>query len=221
MTTSGTTSFDPDFLEIIQEAYERCGQEDRNGYDLLTARRSANLMFAEWANRGLNLWTIEQRTLSLSTSTPQYDLPADTVNVLSAVIRRGTGASQTDIVVERISRAEYLHTPAKNLTGMPAQFYVERSAAPKVFFEPSPDGTAGYTFVYYAIRRMEDVGAYSSTADMSFRFLPAMVAGLAYYLSLKVAPERTMLLKQLYEEEFQRAAYEDRDTASVRLVPDM
>lgn len=221
MTTSGTTNFDPGFLDVIQEAYERCGQDTNKGYDLRTARMSMNLMFAEWANRGLNLWTIEQRTLALSSSTPSYSLPTDTVNVLSAVIRTGTGDSQQDISIDRISRAEYLHSPSKNLTGKPAQFYVERSAAPKVFFEPCPDGTAGYTLVYYAIRRIQDVGAYSNTADMSFRFFPALVSGLAYYLSIKIAPDRTPMLKQLYEEEFLRAAQEDRDTASIWLVPDM
>jgi hypothetical protein len=221
MATSGTSSFAPDFTEIIEEAYERCGKQDRTGYDLRTARRSLNLLFSEWANRGLNLWTIEQRSLVLSTTTAEYALPLDTINVLSAVIRSGTGSTQLDITLDRISRAEYLHTPSKNLSGRPAQYYVERSATPKVLFEPSPDGTAGYTFVYYALRRMEDVGDYTNTADLSFRFLPSMVAGLSYYLSLKIAPDRTVLLKQLYEEEFQRAAYEDRDTASLRLVPDM
>lgn len=221
MSTSGTATFNPDFLDIIQEAYERCGRDDRTGYDLRTARRSLNMMLAEWANRGLNLWTIEERVLDLTQSVPSYSLPLDTSNILSAVVRTGTGSSQIDVTIDRISQAEYMHTPSKNLTGRPSQFYVERSAAPKVYFEPAPDGTAGYSFVYYAIRRVEDVGAYGNTADISFRFLPCLTSGLSYYLSIKIAPDRTMALKQLYEEEFQRAAYEDRDTASVRLVPDM
>lgn len=221
MTTSGTAAFNPDFLEVIEEAYERCGKASQTGYDLRSARRSMNLMFSEWANRGLNLWTIEQRNLPLTQSVAQYDLPSDTINILSAVIRQGSGEDQQDVVIERISRAEYLHNPSKNLTGMPAQLYVERSAAPKVFFEPAPDGTAGYSLQYYAVRRMQDVGEYTNTADMSFRFLPAFTAGLAYYLSIKVAPERVGLLKQLYDEEFKRAADEDRDTTSLFVVPDL
>jgi len=221
MATSGTSTFNPDFTELIEEAYERCGMEVRTGYDIHTARRSMNIMFADWANRGLNLWTIEQRSVTMVASTAQYSLPADTINVLSAVIRTGTGTSQSDITIDRISRAEYLHLPDKNTTARPSQFYVERSTAPLLFVYPSPDTSATYTFRYYAVRRMNDVGTYANTADVSFRFIPALVAGLAYYLALKQAPDRVQLLKALYEEEFARAAAEDRDTASVYVVPDL
>jgi hypothetical protein len=219
MATSGVADFTPDFTEIIDEAYERCGIESRTGYDLRTAQRSLNFMFAEWASRGLNLWTIEQRSLPLVTGTATYNLPLDTVNVLSAVVRTGTGQNQQDVIVDRISRAEYLHVPNKNTQSRPAQFYVERSTVPKLFLYPAPDGSQPYIFQYYAIRRIQNAGVAGNTADVDFRFLPCLVAGLAYHLSLKRAPDRMEVLKALYEDEFQRAAYADRDTASVYLLP--
>jgi hypothetical protein len=219
MATSGVATFNPDFTEIIDEAFERCGIESRTGYDLRTATRSLNFMFAEWASRGLNLWTIEQRQLSLVAGTSVYDLPLDTVNVLSAVIRTGTGQTQQDVIIDRISRAEYLHVPNKNTRSRPAQYYVERAAVPKLYLYPAADDVQSYIFRYYAVRRIQNAGAVSNTADVDFRFLPCLVAGLSYYLALKRAPERMEVLKALYEEEFQRAAYADRDTASVFLLP--
>lgn len=218
MTTSGTTTFDLEFDDVITEAYERCGLQVRTGYDMRTAQRSLSLLFLEWANRGLNLWTIEQRSLALVQGTPEYSLPADTVNVLSAVIRSGSGASQQDIVVDRISQNEYLHVPDKLTESRPAQYYVQRTSTPKLFVYPSPD--KAYTFQYYTVRRIQDFGAYTKTADVVFRFLPCMIAGLAYYLSIKRAPDKTPMLKSFYEEEFARAAMEDRDTASIYLTPD-
>jgi len=219
MATSGTATFDLEFDDLIEEAYERCGLESRTGYDMRTARRSLNLLFAEWANRGLNLWTIEQDSMTMIPGQAQYNLPADTVNVLSAVIRTGSGQTQQDITIDRISQNEYLHLPNKLVTARPAQYYVQRTATPVLFVYPAPDTTQTYTFQYYTMRRIQDAGAYTNTAEIVFRFLPCLVAGLAYYLSLKKAPDRVQLLKQLYEEEFARAAMEDRDTASVFLTP--
>lgn len=219
MATSGVANFNPDFTEIIDEAYERCGIESRTGYDLRTASRTLDFMFAEWASRGLNLWTIEQREVVLTTGTAIYNLPLDTVNVLSAVIRTGTGQQQQDVIIDRISRAEYLHVPNKNTQSRPAQYYIERTAVPKLFLYPAPDGAQSYIFRYYTIRRIQNAGDATNTADVDFRFLPCLVAGLAYHLALKRAPERMQVLKALYEEEFQRAAYADRDTASVFLLP--
>ena len=185
-----------------------------------TAIRSLNLIFAEWGNRGLNLWTIEQRQQVLTAGTYEYNLPEDTINALSAVIRTNAGQSdQQDITIDRISRAEWLHIPNKNTQARPAQYYVQRSVPTTVYLYPSPDNTQTWTFVYYAIRRLENAGAYTNTADVVFRFLPALVAALAFYLAVKKAPDRMVALKQLYEEEFARAAAEDRDTASVFLVP--
>jgi len=221
MTTSGTTTFNMDVDELIIEAYERCGLQVRAGYDIKTARRSLNLMFLDWASRGLNLWTIEQRTLALTAGTYEYDLPDDTVNVLEAVIRSTSNGVQTDITINRFSRAEWIHTPVKEATqSRPAQFYVERTIVPKVYFYPNPDSSTTYTFVYYAIRRIEDAGSYTDTTDINFRFLPCLTSGLAYYIAMKRAPDRITMLKQIYEEDFLRAAQEDRDIASVYLVPD-
>ena len=220
MTTSGVSSYNPDFDEIITEAYERCGLQVRDGYDVLSARRSLNLMFAEWANRGLNLYTIEQRQVVLVAGTFEYTLPSDTVDVLSAVIRTNSGQSdQQDITIDRIGSAEYLHTPNKYTPSRPAQFYVQRTVPAKLFLYPAPDATQQYIFRYYGIRRIEETGAVTNTADISFRFLPCLTAGLAYYLAVKKAPDRIGMLKQFYEEEFARAAAEDRERSSYFAVP--
>lgn len=220
MATSGVSSYNPDFDEIITEAYERCGLQVRDGYDVLSARRSLNLMFAEWANRGLNLYTIEQRQVVLVANTFEYSLPDDTVDVLSAVIRTNSGQSdQQDITVDRIGSAEYLHTPNKLTASRPAQFYVQRTVPAKLFLYPAPDATQAYIFRYYAIRRIQETGAVTNTADISFRFLPCLTSGLAYYLAVKKAPDRIGMLKQFYEEEFARAAAEDRERSSYFAVP--
>jgi len=222
MATSGTATFNLDIDDLIAEAFERCGLETRTGYDILTARRSLNLLFADWANRGLNLWTIEQRQTTMVVGQAEYTLPSDTVNVLSGVIRTNSGQStQQDISIDRISRAEYLNLPDKYTQSRPAQYYVERTISPKLYVYPAPDESQSYLFRYYAIRRIEDAGAFTNTTDIVFRFLPCLAAGLAYYIGLKKAPDRVVMLKQFYEEEFQRAAQEDRDIASVYLVPDM
>lgn len=220
MATSGVSSYNPDFDEIITEAYERCGLQVRDGYDVLSARRSLNLMFAEWANRGLNLYTIEQRQVVLVANTFEYSLPDDTVDVLSAVIRTNSGQSdQQDITIDRIGSAEYLHTPNKYTPSRPAQFYVQRTVPAKLFLYPAPDATQQYIFRYYGIRRIQETGAVTNTADISFRFLPCLTAGLAYYLAVKKAPDRIAMLKQFYEEEFARAASEDRERSSYFAVP--
>ena len=220
MTTSGTSSFNLEFDDIIVEAYERCGIDVRDGYDMKTALRSINLMFAEWANRGLNLWTIEQRQVALVAGQHEYTLPDDTVDALSAVIRTNAGLStQQDITIDRIGSAEYLHIPNKTTPSRPAQYFVQRTVPAKLFLYPSPDATQSYIFRYYAIRRIQDAGTFTNTADISFRFLPCLIAGVAYYLSVKKAPDRVVLLKQMYEEEFARAAAEDRERSSYFAVP--
>ena len=221
MTTSGTTVFDLQIDELIEEAFERCGMQMTNGNQLKTARRSLNLMFLEWANRGLNLWTIEIATANLTKGQTEVILDSDTVNVLSAVIRDNSQSPPVDIVIDRISRAEYLHIPDKTTEARPAQIYVERTNVPKAYLYPAPEASLVYQLRYYRIKRMDDAGDYSNTADVNFRFLPCLAAGLAYYLSLKFTPDRTQALKAIYEEEFARAAAEDRDTASVFFVPDV
>ena len=219
MATSGTTIFDLKIDELIEEAFERCGMQMTNGNQLKSARRSLNLMFLDWANRGLNLWTIELATANLTVGQTEVILDTDTVNVLSAVIRDLSQSPPVDIVIDRISRAEYLHIPDKTTQARPAQLYVERTNVPKVYLYPAPNATNLYQLRYYRIKRIDDAGDYSNTADVNFRFLPCLAAGLAYYLSLKYVPERMQALKVMYEEEFARAAAEDRDTASFYIVP--
>jgi hypothetical protein len=219
MTTSGTTAFNMSIDDLVEEAFERCGMRPTSGYQLTSARRSLNLLFLDWANRGLNLWTIEEDTFALVQGTNEITLDSSVVNVLEAVIRDPSVSPSSDISLERISRSEYLNVPDKTSQARPAQFYVQRTTLPKVFFYPAAD--KNYTFVYYRIRRIEDAGDYTNTADVNFRFLPCLASGLAYYLSLKFAAERAGGLKAVYEEDFQRAALEDRDTASVHFLPDL
>jgi len=216
MATSGTTSFDLYIEEIIEEAFERCGLNARTGYDLKTARRSLNLLLAEWANRGLNLWTIELRTKTFTASTTSYDLDTDLIDILSGVVYEASDTT-VDYEVERISRAEYLNISKKSTKGRPVQYYLERTITPKLYLYPTPD--AADTFKYYGLTRIQDAGDYTNTTEIPFRFIPCLTAGLAYYLSMKKAPERIQLLKASYEEEFQRAAAEDSTRASIHLVP--
>jgi hypothetical protein len=217
MATSGSTDFELDVADYIEEAFERCGQEVRTGYDLKTAKRSLNLLFADWANRGLNRWTIEQTTTTLSAGTLEYTLDADTIDILSAVIRTGTGINQSDTQISRISRDVYLNIPNKNTQGRPNQWYVDRQIIPKIRLYPTPDTT--YTLVFDRLTRIEDADTFVNTTDIPFRFYPCLSAGLAYYIAIKRAPDRVPLLKQLYEEEFNRAAFEDVDRANLSLTP--
>jgi len=221
MATSGTTAFNMDFTEIAEEAWERAGREMRSGYDLRTARRSMNLMTIEWQNRGINLWTIDEGTVSLVSGTGQYTLPADTVDLLEQVIRTGSGSTQQDLTINRISVSTYASIPNKTTTGRPIQFWIERLVdAPRINVWPVPDSN-DYTFKYWRMRRIEDAGSGVQTADMPFRFLPCLVAGLAYHIAMKVPElaQRVQMLKAAYEEEFDRAASEDRVKTNARFVP--
>lgn len=214
MATSGSKNFNIDVSDAIEEAYERCGVEIRTGYGLRTARRSLNLLLAEWANRGINLFTIEQVTTTLTAGTGNYTLGADTIDILEMVLRR----DGTDYTMDRIGRGEYLNLPNKSDQGRPSQFYVDRQINPVVYVWQTPDNSTDQ-IVYYRLVRMDDADEYTNDFEMPFRFYPCLVAGLAYYLSMKVAPDRLPLLKGVYDEEFARAAAEDRDRASLRLVP--
>ena len=179
MATSGTTSFNMDFTEIAEEAWERAGREMRSGYDLRTARRSMNLMTIEWQNRGINLWTIDEGTVSLTEGTATYDLPADTIDLLEQVVRTGAGTTQQDLTITRISVSTYATIPNKTDTGRPIQVFIERLRDnPRITVWPVPSSD-DYTFVYWRLRRIEDAGSGAQTADMNFRFLPCLVAGLA------------------------------------------
>jgi hypothetical protein len=223
MTTSGTSSFNLDLTEIVEEAFERVGSEMRTGYDLRTARRSMNLMFADWANRGLNMFTYEQGSIPLVAGQATYTLPTDTVDLLEHVIRTGAGsaATQADLTITRISVSTYATIPNKLQQARPIQVWIERLNTPRFTVWPVPDNSQPYVFVYWRLRRIQDAGNGVNTMDMPFRFLPCMVAGLAYYLALKVpgGAERLGILKQQYDEAWQLASDEDREKAAVRFVP--
>tara|TARA_R100000935_G_scaffold7941_1_gene16793 strand:+ start:1761 stop:2666 length:906 start_codon:yes stop_codon:yes gene_type:complete len=292
MAVSGSVDFEPDVAEYIEEAFERCGLIVNSGYDLKTAKRSLNLLFADWANRGLNRWTIEQVSLPLVTGVADYPagilnivvgtvnafiegenitgvtsgatalitsatsatvfaitIPSgtfvagetivgetsgasttvtsavdfsnvrSTIDVLSAVIRQNDGSgNQSDIAIGRISRDTYINIPSKTTTARPTQFYIDRQITPIVKLWSTPDALT-YTLVFDRLVRINDVDDPQNTVDVPFRFYPCLAAGLAYYLSLKKAPSRVQLLKAVYEEEFERAAAEDRDRASLTLTP--
>ena len=217
MAVSGSNDFELDVADYIEEAFERCGLEVRTGYDLKTAKRSLNLMLADWANRGLNRWTIQQTTTTTSSGTLEYNLGTDTIDVLSAVIRTGTGTNQSDTTLTRLSRDAYINVPNKNTQAKPNQYYIDRQINPVLKLYPTPDDT--YSIVYDRLVRMDDADTFTNTFDMPFRFYPCLSAGLAYYIALKRAPERIQMLKAVYEEEFERAAAEDRDRASLSLTP--
>ena len=223
-TYASTASFDLSIDEIAEEAYERCGLQVRSGYDLQTARRSLNLMLAEWANRGLNLWTIQlqEKTIAANTTslagTSLFGSTADDsqqiVDITDVVIRDN---SNNDFSATSISRSTYLNYAVKTTSGRPTQYYFERTINPTLFLYPAADTT--YTLRYYALVRMFDAGDYTNNAQIPFRFLPCMTAGLAYYIAMKKTPDRLQILKQVYEDEFQRAANTDGERTSVFLTP--
>ena len=230
MTTSGTTAFTMDFTEIAEEAWERAGREMRSGYDLRTARRSMNLLTIEWQNRGINMWTIEEGTLNLGQGIATYDLPADTIDLLEHVVRTGAGSAstQSDLNISRISVSTYSTIPNKLTQGRPIQLYIDRARDnPRATVWPVPDqGTVldpYYIIKYWRMRRIQDAGAGVQTPDVNFRFLPCLVAGLAYYIAQKV-PElmpRVQMLQAEYERQFELASQEDREKAPIRWVPRM
>lgn len=241
MTTSGTVAFNPELNELIEEAYERCGIEVRTGYEHRTARRSLNLMLTEWANRGINLWTIEQGQIALTTGTITYALPVDTVDLIEQVIRTQSGIPQTDINISRISVDTYATIPNKNAQGRPIQVWINRQTGqtypaggrpnganpstgvlpPNINVWPVPNQDNYYTFVYWRLRRMQDAGEGSNVQDIPFRLINCMVAGLAYYISVKIpdAAQRVPMLKQMYDEQLQLALDEDREKAPLRIAP--
>jgi hypothetical protein len=220
MATSGTTGFNLELSDWIEEAGERCGVEIRSGNQVRTARRSLNLVLAELANRGLNLWTLEELAIALIPGQRIYQLPVDTVDVFAAVIRTGTGTQQTDLVLNRISAAVYATLPNKLSEGRPYQMWVNRQIIPELVLWPVPNSTP-YTLVCGRLRRLQDAGNGLNTQDIPFRFLNAVIAGLAYHMSMKFpeALPRVSMLKQQYEEAWQLASDEDREKSPVRFVP--
>jgi hypothetical protein len=214
MALSGSTDFELAVDDYVEEAFERCGLEVRTGYDLKTAKRSLNLLFADWANRGLNQWTIEQKTQALTADDGEYSLGTDIIDILSVAVRR----SSTDYAVTRISRAEFLAIPNKTSTGRPSQFFLDRQVTPNLKIWPLPENSTDVLY-YDALTRIQDADTMQNTIEVPFRFYPCLTAGLAYYLSIKRAPDRIQVLKAIYEEEFDRAAAEDRDRSSFTITP--
>lgn len=214
VTLSNSKDFELDVADYVEEAFERCGLEVRTGYDLKTAKRSLNLMLAEWANRGLNQWTIKQRSVTLAESDGEYALGNDVIDVLSVVVRR----NGTDYALDRISRDSYLSIPNKTTEGRPSQYFLDRQITPNLKIWPISENSTDVIY-YDALTRMDDADRGDNTLDMPFRFYPCLAAGLAYYIAMKRAPQRIQLLKAVYEEEFERAMAEDRDRASFNVVP--
>ena len=243
MAYSGTRTFNLTIEEIIEEAFERCGLEVRSGYDLKTARRSLNLMFSEWANRGLNLWTIDYATTTMVAGTNYYALDQKIVDIVDATITTTAGATSnlegnadtTDVAITKISRTEYMNLSRKEQTASgdarPTQFTVingqvtvaggSNTGRPEydmtMFVYPSPD--KAYIMKYFYINRIQDAGGYSNNADVPYYFLPCLISGLAYYISLKRAPQLAGGLKAIYEEEFKRTADANRERVSYRVKP--
>ena len=225
MAVSGSKDFELDVADYVEEAFERCGLELRTGYDLKTATRSLNLMLAEWSNRGLNQWTVAQKTIPMVADTTVYDVdsttPTATIDVLDVFIRETIGGTATDVPLSRMSRAEYSHVATKTTTGKPNQFYVNKLLSPTITVWPAPDKSNTYTVYGNALSRMDDADAGANTMQVPFRFYPCLAAGLAYYIALKKAPDRVQMLKAMYEEEFDRALSQDEERASFRVSPDL
>jgi hypothetical protein len=219
MATSGTTTFNLDIDDVIEDAYERCGVQTRSGYDLKSARRSLNILFQEWMNRGIHLWKVENETVNLVAGTTSYTAPSDASDVLEMTFRQVTSGTTTDTTMTKISRSEYQALPNKYSQGQPTQYYVERNLSNVVINLYQTPGTTDTQINYNYIGRIQDVGAYVNQPDAPFRFLPCMVSGLAFYLSQKKNPQMTQSLKLYYEDELQRALTEDGQRASVHIVP--
>ena len=225
MATSGTTSFTLDLADIMEEAFERAGSELRSGYDYKTARRSLDLLMLEWQNRGLNLWTVRDASLSLVAGTSSYDLTAEKLDIIEGLLRTDAGntSKQSDLTMQRISVSQYAHQTNKLTQGRPLQYYVERKPTGiTVHFWPVPDATTSYTFAYYYLDRIEDSGKpASNNMDVPARYLPCLVAGLAYQIASK-KPESMSIapaLKQVYEEQWNLAADASREKAALYMAP--
>ena len=221
MATSDSTTFDLNIDDIIQEAYERCGKRTNSGYDLKSARRSLNILFSEWGNRGVHLWKVELKEQLLTNGTATYTAPTNANDILEAYISTTTGTTSAtnDVSLTKISRSEYAALPNKGSTRQPSQYYVDRQTIPQITLYQTPDAST-YTYLkYYYLKRIEDAGAYTNTADVVFRFIPCMVAGLSYYLSMKYNPQVVQQNKLIYEDELQRALVEDGQRTSVYITP--
>jgi hypothetical protein len=223
MASSGTTAFDLNIDEVIDEAYERCGLSTNSGYDLKRARRNLNLLFSEWGNRGIHLWKVALNEIALVNGQPNYTTPASVSDVLEAFVSStnaaGNNVNTQDVSLTKIDRSAYAALPNKYATGQPSQYYVDRQITPIIYLYQAPNLSTYTTLKYYSINRIEDAGAYGNTPDTPFRFLPCMVSGLAYYISFMKAAEKTQMLKLAYEDEMKRALDEDGSRTSLYIAP--
>ena len=220
MATSGSSDFEPDVAEYIEEAFERCGLEYRTGYDGVTARRSLNLLFADWANRGLNQWTVTNSVTTLSKSDQFLDLTATTIDVLDVVLRRTENSEVTDIQMNQISRSAYWNIPNKDTEARPSQWFLDKQITPRLYIWPAAENSTDKVIINRLVR-IADADAGVNTVNVPFRFYPCLSAGLAYYIALKRAPDRVQILKGIYEEEFARAADQDESRASLMVAPNL
>ena len=220
MATSGSRDFQPDVGEWIEEAYERCGLELRTAYDARTARRSLTILFADWANRGLNQWTVSNVSQTLTEGTDSYSLNDYVIDVLDVVLRRTVNDVATDYQMNQVGRAEYWNIPTKSTKARPTQWFLDKLVTPKIYIWPAPENSTDVIKMNQLLR-IEDADGSVNDLQMPFRFYPALVAGLAFYLSQKRAPERMESLKSLYEDEFARALAQDESRASLMIKPNM
>ncbi len=214
MSTSGTTDFKLDVSDVIEEAYELLGLEMRTGYDARKARRSLNIMFQDWTNRGINLWKVAQVSEPMVQGQREYQMSSADIDILESVVRR----DGTDFTLDRITREDYLNLPQKSQTGRPTQIYVERTPVPSFYVWPTPENNTD-AVISYRIQRIQDANTLTNDVDVPSRFIPPMVTGLAYYLAMKSAPERAQAMKAVYEEDFARAADEDSERGSLHIRP--
>ena len=225
MATSNSKDFELDVADYVEEAFERCGLELRTGYDLKSATRSLNLMLAEWANRGLNQWTITQKTIDMVKDTTSYTIDSTnataTIDVLDVFIRETIGSTATDVPLSRLSREQYANISTKSTTGKPNQYFINKLISPTVTVWPAPDKNSTYVLHLNVLTRMDDADVGADTMDLPFRFYPCLAAGLAYYMAIKRAPEKVGMLKQMYDEEFNRALSQDEERSSFRVAPDL
>jgi hypothetical protein len=218
MATSGTKTFSLDTAAVMEEAYELAGLELRTGYDAVTARRSLNIMFSDWANRGVNVWTIAQVNFTVTEGTANYTLNSYDIDILDAVLRRTIGSTVTDIQLTSIGREEYLNIPTKETKGRPIEYFLDRQTTPVLYLWPTPENSTDIV-VSNRIQRMDDISASVNDPDVPSRFMAPMVSGLAFYLAVKKNPERIAILKPMYEEDFARAVAGDQGRTSLHLVP--
>ena len=218
MATSGTKTFSLDTAAAMEEAYELAGLELRTGYDAVTARRSLNIMFSDWANRGVNVWTIAQVNFTVTEGTANYTLNSYDIDILDAVLRRTIGSTVTDIQLTSIGREEYLNIPTKETKGRPIEYFLDRQTTPVLYLWPTPENSTDI-IVSNRIQRMDDISASVNDPDVPSRFMAPMVSGLAFYLAVKKNPERIAILKPMYEEDFARAVAGDQGRTSLHLVP--